>query len=101
MAMFNDYVGKYCVVRTEHAGVFTGVLDATDGNVAKIKNVRRIWYWDGAATLSQLAIEGVKKPENCMFSMIVPEMVVLGVVEITPCTDEARSIIEGVPVWKI
>ncbi len=99
--MFDNYLGKYCVVRTEHAGVFTGILDDVDSNVARIKDVRRIWYWDGAATLSQLAMEGVKKPENCMFSMIVPEMEVFGVVELIPCTEEARKVIEGVPVWKI
>ena len=63
-------------------------------------NVRRIWSWAGAASLSQLAVDGVKNPADCKFTVYVPEMTILGVIEIIPCTDAAIESIEGVKEWK-
>ena len=63
-------------------------------------NVRRLWYWDGAASLSQLAVNGTVAPNNCKFTVVVPETTILGVIEIIPCTDKAIASIEGVAVWK-
>ena len=57
--------GKYCMVRTRSAGVFAGTLTALEGQTATLTNARRIWYWDGAASLSQLANDGPSKPQNC------------------------------------
>ena len=98
----NRFIGKKCIIRTNRAGVFYGTIAEYD-NVNRevtIKDCRRLWYWSGAASLSQLAMEGVKKPSECKFTMVVPEMVVMEVIEIIPCTDDAIKIIEGVPVWK-
>lgn len=63
-------------------------------------NARRLWYWEGAASLSQLATEGVKAPENCKFTVTVPSMTVLGVIELIPCSKVAVQSIDGVPEWK-
>lgn len=92
---------KYYIVRADRAGVFAGNIKERNGSEVTMTNVRRIWYWDGAATLSQMAVEGVKKPENCRFTMTVDEMIILGVIEIIPCTPKAEACIKGVPVWKI
>jgi len=92
---------KYYIVRADRAGVFAGNIKERNGSEVTMTNVRRIWYWDGAASLSQMAIEGVKKPENCKFTVTVPEMIILGVIEIIPCTDEAEKNIKGVQEWKI
>ena len=92
---------KYYIVRADRAGVFAGNIKERNGGEVTMTNVRRIWYWDSAASLSQMAIEGVKKPENCKFTVTVPEMIILGVIEIIPCTDEAEKNIKGVPEWKI
>lgn len=93
------------IIRTYSAGVFFGevtkVEDTLSGRVATIKNCRRLWYWSGAASLSQLALEGVKNPRNCKFTMTVPEMEVIGVIEIIPATERAIESINGVEVWKI
>lgn len=64
-------------------------------------NVRRLWFWAGANSLSQLAVDGVAKPEECKFTVYVPEMTILGVIEIIPCTDKAIASIEGVKEWRI
>ena len=90
----------YCMVRTYSAGVFAGYVESREGKEATLRNARRIWYWDGAATLSQLAKEGTKKPENCRFTVYVNSITILDAVEIIPCTDEAIKSIEGVREWK-
>lgn len=64
-------------------------------------NVRQIWYWDGAAALMQLATEGTKKPRNCKFTVKVDSLLVLGAIEIIPCTEQAIESIESVEAWKI
>ena len=90
----------YCIIRTYSAGVFAGYLKERDGQEAVILNARRLWYWDGAATLSQIAMEGVKKPQNCKFAMEVDEVILTNVIEIIKATEEARENINKVPVWK-
>ncbi len=90
---------KY-IVRADRAGVFFGEIISRNGSEVEMANVRRLWYWDGAASLSQLATEGVKAPKNCKFTVVVPQMTILGVIEIIPCTDEAVENIENVAVWR-
>lgn len=91
---------NYVIVRTYSAGVFAGTLFAKDGQEVTLKNARRIWFWDGAASLSQLAMEGTTKPENCKFPCAVTEITLMQVIEIIPCTKKAIKSIEGVKIWK-
>ena len=91
---------NYVLVRTYSAGVFVGKLAKKDGQEVILNNARRIWYWDGATSLSQLAMEGTSKPENCKFPCEVEEITLLQVIEIIPCTKKAIKSIKGVRVWK-
>lgn len=92
---------KYCIVRTYSAGVFAGMINPKfEGTEAVVKDARRIWFWDGAASLSQLAIDGTSKPENCKFPEAVSEIYLKRIIEIIPCTEKAEKSIKGVPVWK-
>lgn len=88
------------IVRADRAGVFYGEIKEKNGSEVVMTNVRRLWYWDGAASLSQLAVNGTVAPHNCKFTVVVPEMTILGVIEIIPCTKKAIASIEGVAVWK-
>ena len=88
------------IVRADRAGVFYGDIKERNGSEVVMTNVRRIWYWDGAASLSQLATEGTTSPRDCKFTVYVPEMTILGVIEIIPCSDKAVKSIEGVAEWK-
>ena len=90
----------YVVVRGVGAGVHAGYLKSRDGQEVILVNSRRLWYWDGACSLSQIATDGVSKPSNCKFSVVVPEIAVLGVVEVILTTEKARKNLEGVTVWK-
>lgn len=97
-----DYpINKKCIIRTNRAGVFFATLaefDATN-RVATLNYCRRLWYWSGAASISQLANEGVKNAESCKFTVVVPQMQVMEVIEIIPCSDKAIKNIDRVRVW--
>ena len=93
--------GKYCIVRTTSAGVFAGVVKSIKGKEVVMTNARRLWYWSGACSLSQLAVDGTKDPANCKFPVVVKEVLLTEAIEILPCTATARKSIEAVPVWQI
>ena len=90
----------YVIVRTQSAGVFAGLLEKRNGAEVTMRNARRLWMWVGAASLSQLCMEGVKKPNECKFPCKVNKVELLGVIEILNCTETARTSIAGVPTWK-
>lgn len=99
--MINYSIGKYCIVRGNEFGVFAGILMDVDndGKTVQLADARRIWYWDGAASLSELALMGTSKPENCKFPAPVQNIILNGVIEIIPCTAKAEVSIREVPVW--
>lgn len=93
---------KRYIIRCDRAGVFFAHVAEYDTATATamLTDCRRLWYWDGAASISQIAMEGVKRPYNCNFTVTVPEMIVGGVIELIPCTEKAEKSIDGVKVWK-
>ena len=94
-------MSEYVIVRTYSAGVFLGIIAERNGKEAKIHNARRIWYWEGAASLSQLAVDGTSLPDRCKFPTTVPWIILTEVIEILPCTERAVKSLLAVPVWKI
>ena len=93
-------IGQYVIVRTYSAGVFAGEFVSREGREVKLKNARRLWYWSGASSLSQLAMEGTKKPSECKFPCPVDSVLLLEAIEILDVTESAKKSIESVPVWK-
>ena len=91
---------RYVIVRTYSAGCFAGLLTYHEGKEVVMTNARRLWYWAGAASLSQLAVDGTSKPKECKFPVPVPRIELTEAIEIIDCTPEARKSIEGVPVWR-
>ena len=95
---------NYKVVRSYGAGVFYGIVesraDLKSGLSVVMRDARRIYYWSGAATLSQLSVEGVKDPINCKFPQKVDSVELMNVIEILDLTDDAKASLDGVPVWK-
>ena len=91
---------KYCIVRTYSAGVFAGYIEKRECREVTLRNVRRIWYWDGACSLSQLAKDGTACPNKCKFAVPVDRILVTEAIEIIDCTEKAMKSIQGVPEWK-
>lgn len=91
---------KYYIVRGNNSGVFAGNIKERNGQEVTMTNVRRLWYWDGASSISQLAKEGTVKPENCKFTVTVDEIIVLDAIEIDVCSAKAEKSIKEVVEWK-
>jgi hypothetical protein len=92
---------SFHMVRCTNAGVFAAQVKEVDlvTGVATLQNARRIHYWAGAASLSELATKGTAKPNSCQFPVAVDEMIVREVIELIPMTDRAVASINSVPVW--
>jgi hypothetical protein len=88
------------IVRTYSAGVFFGTVKIRKGQEVVMTNARRLWYWNGAASLSQLAQEGTKLPASCKFPQAVDRVELLQAIEILDTTPAARASIDSVPAWK-
>lgn len=98
---YTNYIGRKVIIRADRAGVFYGTLSAKEGTEVELKDCRRIWYWSGAASISELASSGVTAPRDCKFSVTVSSIIITGVIEIIPCTNTAIDSIKTVPVWKM
>ena len=101
ISSIDDFLlNEYVIIRTHSAGVFAGTLIRKVGNEVELHNARRIWYWKGAASLSQLAQDGTSSPSECQFPQEVEKVLLIGAIEILKVSDKAKRIIQGVPIWK-
>ncbi len=96
-------IGDMSIVRCARSGVFFGHVESYDKQTltATISQARRLWYWSGANSLSQLAIDGVAKPNECKFPEALSKIEVSEVIEIIPCTKKAIDSINSVKDWKV
>ena len=99
-------VENWVVVRSNLAGCFLGLLMAEE-NIGSAKAVtldqcRRLWRWSGAASLSQLALDGVAEAARCecKFPPETNGHRIFGVDEIIPATQKSVVSIKAVPPWK-
>lgn len=90
---------QFVIVRTESAGVFFGQIKERNEHEVTMTNVRKLWYWDGACAVEELATNGTKKPDGCKFTVTIPEMTIADPIQIIPCTDKAIESINGVKEW--
>lgn len=93
-------MSEYYIVRGDRSGVFFGKISERNGSEVRMQKVRKLWYWDGACAVEQLALDGVKNHDNCMFTVTVEEMTITDAIQIIPCTDAAQKSISGVVEWK-
>ena len=91
---------KYVIVRTHSAGVFAGYLKSRTGQEVVLLKARRLWYWAGAASLSQLAVDGTSEPKDCKFPCEVGMVELLQAIEILDVTPKAFESIKSVKVWQ-
>lgn len=94
-------IGKYVIIRGDRSGVFAGTLKSKAGSEVELTDCRRLWYWAGAASISQLAVDGTARPGECKFTITVPSIFITDVIEIITCTEKAEASIKAVPEWKM
>lgn len=88
-------VGQHCVVRTFSAGVHIGEVAAKEGTNVLLRNARRLWKWNGAFTLSEVATKGVSKQGSRM-AVSLPLIELTEAVELIPTTEEARATFDAI-----
>jgi hypothetical protein len=90
------------IVRTETMGVFFGKIEKKEGNEITLSNARRLWYWEGAASLSELAQHGTASATRCKFPCAVDEITLISEsFEILSVTEKAAASLDGVAEWKL
>jgi len=92
---------EYKLFRGDRSGVFAGYLQSISGKTAVVLEARRIWYWTGAASISQLAIDGTNNPGSCKFPEAVSKIQLTDVIEVLDVTEKARKSIDSVKIWKV
>lgn len=96
-----DDQSRVCsIVRTYSAGLFIGYVGEINGMQNTIYNSRRIYYWAGALSASELAVNVTTDIEKWKICVVVPEVTLLQCIEIIPCNKAAADIIMGAESWK-
>lgn len=90
----------YVIVRTYSAGVFAGYLKNRNSKEVTLLKARRLWYWSGAASLSQLSVDGSKTPNDCKFPCEVESVLLTEAIEILPVTEKAKKCFDAIQIWK-
>lgn len=96
-----NYVDKYVLIRGDRSGISVGKLVSRTDRTVVLNECIRLWYWSGANSILQLASEGVKRPNECKFSVQTNNHSILDVIEIIPLSDDAKISIYGVKAWRI
>ena len=104
MKAIEKLIGKKVIIRSYGAGVFFGTLNEAerceDKWTVELLDCRRLWYWRGACSITQLAVDGTKAPNECQFTVTEKSVVVSSVIEIHKCTEDAIKSIQSVKEWK-
>lgn len=92
---------KYVVVRTYSAGVHVGFLERLDETTQTVELVkaRRIRNWEGAFTLSELAINGLDSNRSRL-SIEIPRIILLEAIEIIPTSSRVQTQLRGVKSYE-
>ena len=91
----------FVIIRGCNAGVHAGELAAHNGTSVTLHNARRIWYWSGAASLSELAVYGAQNSSSCKFGARVATQEIVGdVCEIIHCQPAGEKMIREQPEWR-
>lgn len=93
-------MNNYVIVRADRAGVFFGKLAGKEGSEVTLEKVRKIYRWEGAAAVEQIAVDGLPSLSGNKLTVEVASMTVLGAIQILPCTDKAIESINNIPEWK-
>ena len=84
---------KPVIVRTYSAGVHFGYLVSREGKEVTLERSRRIWSWQGANTLSEIATRGLDTKRS---RVAVPVSITLTeAIEIIDCTEDGVKSIEA------
>ena len=93
-ALINEAV----IARIERAGVFMGILAHIDSDIVRLTNVRRIYTWQGALSVTDMASNGIKGG-NITKPCDEVEFNRTALAEINKCSDKAAECITAIKPW--
>lgn len=88
------------IVRCDRAGVFYGEVKSKTKDTIVMTNVQKVFYWEGACAIEELAKEGTAKPENCKLTVVIDELELKHWIQIIPCTPKSIKILNAIKIWK-
>ena len=97
--MNTSLLNKKIIARIDRAGVFHGTLDYIDNEIIRLKDVRRIYYWNGALSVTDIAAKGITGGKVTVPVSTV-EFMSDKIVELNECSDESTKSIEAIKPWK-
>lgn len=97
--MKTELINKEIIARIERAGVFHGTLDYLDTEIIRMKNVRRIYSWEGALSVTDMAVNGISRGKITPPVSVV-EFMSNNIIELNKCSEKATRSIESIQTWK-
>lgn len=71
--------GAFVLIRTHSAGVHFGILEEKNGQEVRLSNSKRLWSWQGALSLSEIASKGLNvsgsKISESVEEIILPQAI--------------------------
>lgn len=97
--MNTSLLNKRIIARIDRAGVFYGTLDYIDSEIIRLKDTRRIYFWNGAMSVTDMAAKGITGGKVTIPVTSV-EFMTDKVVELNECSNEAVKSIEAIEAWR-
>ena len=96
--MTHPAIGQRCIIRTYASGVHLGTVENVENggmfSRATIKDSRRIRYWYGARSLSELALNGLQTAKSQVHDNLAIHYIE-DCIEFIPATAESIASIEA------
>ena len=89
---------QYVIVRSNLAGVFCGTLENKNGTEVVLTNARKIYRWQGAYTVEDIAVKGLNV-NTSQITVPVEKIIIDDVCQVLPTTDAAQKILTEAPIW--
>ena len=97
--MSSNLIGKKIIARIDRAGVFHGVLEHKDAETTRLSKVRRIYYWEGPISVTDMSVVGVRAGSKVTLPAMEVEFQTASVVELIACDKKASEAIEAITPW--
>lgn len=93
----------YVIVRCTQAGVHAGFLEKQTKDHLILRDARRIWYWNGAASISEIAVYGLNPNKTgSKIAAVVPttQLRQSDICEVNACTATGEASVRGAAEWR-
>ena len=95
----SSLIGKQIIARVNNAGVFFGTLESVNADFTKMTEVRRIYYWEGALSVTHIAVDGITGGKVTVAAASV-EFLTSNIIELVECAEKAIKNLQSIKPWK-